>query len=306
MSHCSDMDTNSGASQLSGRYVDKSYEELKMGSLNLKTSDETFTCPYCPKKRKRDYVYREILEHASGVGQSSSQKRSATEKAKHLALVKYLKKDLTNVDGPSKPADEGSPPVNSNEHFVWPWTGIVVNIPTRQTEDGRCVGQSGSKLRDEYIIRGFNPHRVRPLSDIQGHSGIALVEFDRSWLGLDKALKFEKAYELDHHGKIDWFANAKQKSGFYAWIARADDYKMNNIIGEQLRSMGDVKTIPELMEEAARKQDKLVSSLTNIIQVKNSQLKEMEVRYNETTLRMDIVMGEIDKLTQTRHQGIYL
>ncbi|TKY56752.1 hypothetical protein E2542_SST21198 [Spatholobus suberectus] len=303
MGHYSREDTNIRASQISGWYVHKSYEALKKGSHNVKTSEKTFSCPYCPnKKRKRDYVYREILEHASGVGQSSSQKRSAIEKANHLALMKYLEKDLMNVDGPPKTADEGSPPFNSEKQFVWPWIGIVVNIPTRQTEDGRSVGESGSKLRDEYRSRGFNPCRVRTLSNFWGHSGTAVVEFNKNWTGLDNALAFERAYEIDHHGKKDWFANTEQKSGIYAWIARANDYKMNNIIGEQLQKMGDIKTISELMEEAARMQDKLVSSLNNTLQVKRKRLKEMEVKYNEASCRMDIVMGEIDKLTQDHSQ----
>ncbi|XP_061363726.1 protein INVOLVED IN DE NOVO 2-like [Gastrolobium bilobum] len=302
-SRCSHKDTNTMASQISGWYVDKSYEELKKGNHNVKTSEETFMCPYCPnKKRKHDYVYREILEHASGVGLSSSQKRSAVEKANHLALVKYLEKDLMNLDDASKPADEGSPPANSDEQFVWPWTGIVVNIPTGQTEDGLYFGKSGSKLRDEFRSRGFNPHRVRTLRSLWGHSGTAIVEFNKNWLGLDNALAFERAYELDHHGRKDWFANTEQKSGLYAWVARADDYKMNNIIGEKLQKMGDVKTILELMEEEDQMHAKLVSSLNNILLVKNKQLKELEGRHPETTLRMDIVKEEIDKLTQAHSQ----
>ena len=131
------------------------------------------------------------------------------------------------------------------------------------------------------------------------------MEFNKNWTGLDNALAFERAYELDHHGKKDWFANTQHKSGIYAWIAQADDYKMNNIIGEQLRKMVDIKTISELMEEEARTQDKLVSNLNNTLQVKKKRLKEMEVKYYETSRRMDIVMGEIDKLTQGHNQGIY-
>ncbi|RDY13496.1 Protein INVOLVED IN DE NOVO 2, partial [Mucuna pruriens] len=308
MAHSSsdEEDTDISDSEIN-EYVDKSYEELKKGSHNVKTSDETFTCPYCPKKRKRDYVYRELLEHASGVGQSSSQKRSAREKANHLALVKYLEKDLMAVDVPSndsKPADEGDPSVNSDEQFVWPWIGIVVNIPTRRTEDGRCVGESGSRLRDEYRSRGFNPVRVNPLWNFRGHSGTALVEFNKNWPGLDNALAFERAHELDHHGKKDWFAYTERKSGIYAWIARADDYKMNNIYGEHLRKMGDIKTIPELMEEEARRQDKLVSNLTNIIQAKNQHLKEMEVRCHETTRKMNLAMMDKDKLIQAYNEEI--
>lgn len=110
MASCSDKYTDISASQTSAGYVNQSYEQLKNGSHNVKTSDETFACPYCPnKKRKRDYVLREILEHAYGVGRSDSPNRSAIEKANHLALVKYLKNDLMNGGGPSKPMNEGDP-----------------------------------------------------------------------------------------------------------------------------------------------------------------------------------------------------
>ncbi|KAJ1396787.1 Zinc finger-XS domain [Sesbania bispinosa] len=305
MAHSSEEDTDISESEIS-EYEEKCYEELKSGNQNVKISDETFTCPYCPKKRKRDYFYKELLQHASGVGQSNSQKRRAREKANHLALVKYLQKDLKTVDVPSEPADtdKSDSAVNSNEQFVWPWIGIVVNIPTRRGEDGRTVGASGSKLRDEYRSRGFNPVRVNPLWNFRGHSGTALVEFNKNWPGLDNALAFEKAYELENHGKKDWFANSEQKIGLYAWVARADDYKMSNIIGENLRKMGDVKTIPELMEEEARRQDKLVSNLTNIIQVKNKHLQEMEERWKETNLKIDIAITEKDKLIQAYNEEI--
>ncbi|XP_015956518.1 protein INVOLVED IN DE NOVO 2 [Arachis duranensis] len=303
MAQSSDEDTDISDSEIT-EYEDKFYEELQNGTHDVKTSDETYTCPFCPKKRKRDYLYKELLQHASGVGQSSSQKRKAREKANHLALVKYLEKDAMAVDVPSKPVDEGKHDVNSDEQFVWPWIGIVVNIPTRRAEDGRCVGASGSKLRDEYKSRGFNPFRVNPLWNFRGHSGTALVEFNKNWPGFDNALAFERAYETDHHGKKDWFAKSEQKSGLYAWVARADDYNANNIIGENLRKMGDVKTISELMEEEARRQDKLVSNLTNIIQVKNKHLQEIEVRCHETTLKMDMAMEEKDKLIQAYNEEI--
>ncbi|KAI4307618.1 hypothetical protein L6164_030789 [Bauhinia variegata] len=305
MDHSSEEDTDISESEIS-EYEDKSYEELKSGSHTVKISDETFTCPYCPKKRKRDYLYKDLLQHASGVGQSSSNKRSAREKANHLALEKYLKNDLMTEGSPSKRVDEheGNPPVNYDEQYVWPWFGIVVNIPTRLGEDGKRAGESGSKLRDDYKRRGFNPLKVQPLWDYRGHSGTALVIFNKYWPGLHDAMKFEKAYEADHHGKKDWYANTEQKSGLYGWVARADDYKLNNIVGEYLRKMGDVKTISELMEEEARRQDQLVSNLTNLIEVKNKHLREMEVRYNETAVRMDIIMGEKDKLVQAYNEEI--
>lgn len=111
MPHCVNKDADIIASQISWWYVDTSYEELKNGSHNLKTSDVTFICPYCPR-RKQVYLYRELLEHAYMVGRSSSEKRSARERANHLALVKYLENDLIIMDDPPKPVDKGDPPVN--------------------------------------------------------------------------------------------------------------------------------------------------------------------------------------------------
>ncbi|XVE99578.1 hypothetical protein REPUB_Repub03eG0211500 [Reevesia pubescens] len=287
-------------------YEDKSYEKLKNGKLNIKVSDEKYTCPYCPKKKKGDYFLKDLLQHASGVGNSNSEKRSVREKANHLALVKYLEKDLVSVASSSKPAVDEDPlsGCDHDEKIVWPWTGVVVNIPTRRSEDGRSVGESGSKLRDELIRRGFNPIRVHPLWNYRGHSGTAVVEFRKDWPGLHNALSFEKAYEADHHGKKDWGANNDVKSGLYAWVARADDYKSSSIIGEHLRKTSDLKTISDLMEEEARKQDRLVSNLNNIIETKNRHIIEMEARCSETSKSLEVLMEEKDSLLQAYNEEI--
>lgn len=298
--HQSDGDTDISDSDMDD-YEDKSYEELKSGNHQVKVSDEAFACPYCPKKRKRDYQYNELLQHASGVGKSSSDKRSAKEKANHLALAKYLTKDLSDIAGPSKLDDEGKAPIgcSHDDKFVWPWKGVVMNVPTRRGEDGRFVGESGSKLRDELTRRGFNPTRVHPLWNYRGHSGSAVVEFNKGWPGLHNAMSFEKAYEADHHGRNDWYAEGTPQVGIYAWVARADDYNSNSIVGEHLRKIGDLKTIPEILEEEARKQDMLVSDLTNIIEVKNKYMQEIEERCNETSKSLNVIMTEKDKLHQS-------
>lgn len=286
---------------------DKSYEELKNGNHQVKISDETFTCPYCPtKKRKRDYAYQDLLQHATGVGKSLSEKRTAKEKADHLALVKYLEKDLAAAGSSSKPAGktENLSSCSQNDKFVWPWTGIAVNLPTRRAEDGRFVGESGSKFRDELKSRGFNPTRVHPLWNFRGHSGTAVVEFNKDWPGLHNAISFEKAYEADQQGKKEWFASSGEKSGIYCWVARADDYNSNNIIGEHLRKIGDVRTISDLIEEEARKQDKLVFNLTNVIETKNRYLKEMELRCSETSASLNKLVQEKEKLLHAYNEEI--
>ncbi|MBA0839778.1 hypothetical protein Goarm_005474, partial [Gossypium armourianum] len=287
-------------------YEDKSYEKLKNGKYTVMVSDETYTCPYCPKSNKQKYRYKDLLQHASGVGNSSSAKRKPRVKANHLALARYLETDLVPVVSSSKPVVEEDPPsgCDHDEKIVWPCTGIVVNIPTRRSADGRSVGESGSKLRDELIRRGFNPVRVHPLWNFRGHSGTAVVEFRKGWPGLHNALSFEKAYEADHHGKKDWGANDDVKHGLYAWVARADDYNASGIIGDHLRKIGDLKTISELMEEEARKQDRLVSNLTNIIETKTKHIKELEAICSETSKSLEVLMEEKENLLQAYNEEI--
>ncbi|KAF5959579.1 hypothetical protein HYC85_000788 [Camellia sinensis] len=304
MDHSSGEDTDISESEIE-EYEDKAYEKLKSGSHQVKLSDEMFSCPYCPKIRKR---YKELLQHATSVGNCNSQKRSARDKANHLALVKYLEKDLGvgPGSGPSQPVTESDAlaDCDRDEMFVWPWIGIVVNLQT-EWKDGRYVGQSGSKLRDQLIRRGFNPIRVHPLWNFRGHSGSAVVEFNKDWSGFNNAMSFEKAYEADHHGKKDWNAASKDRgSDLYAWVARADDYNSTGIIGEHLRKTGDLRTISDLMAEEAQKTSKLVSNLTNLIEVKNRNLVEMESKFSETSNSLNKLMEEKDRLHQSYNEEI--
>ncbi|KAK3005123.1 hypothetical protein RJ639_017847 [Escallonia herrerae] len=286
-------------------YEEKSYEELKNGKHRVKLSEETFTCPYCTKKKKRDYQYKELLQHAGSVGKCNSDKRSARDKANHLALAKYLEKDLGVVSGPSEtlPVVDPLADCNRDEMFVWPWIGIVINLPT-EWKDGRYVGQSGSKLRDQLTRRGFNPTRVHPLWNYRGHSGSAVIEFHKDWSGFNNAMSFEKAYEADHHGKKDWQASNDQKSGLYSWVARADDYRSNGIIGEHLRRIADLRTVSDLMEDEARRTSKLVSNLTSVIEVKKKHLEEMESKFEETDNSLSKLIEEKDKLHQSYNEEI--
>jgi hypothetical protein len=114
------------------------YKKLKSGKLEVKVSYRTFLCPYCPDNKKKVGLYVDILQHASGVGNSQSKKRSLTEKASHRALAKYLIKDLAHyaTSTISKrlkartsfiPAETGDAPIIYDdaqfEKLVWPWKG---------------------------------------------------------------------------------------------------------------------------------------------------------------------------------------
>nr|GEU90434.1 uncharacterized protein [Tanacetum cinerariifolium] len=303
MDHSSGDDSDGNDSEVE-EFAEKSYMELKGGKKRVKLSDETFTCPYCTNKKKHDYKYKELLQHATMVGKSDSQKRSVKVKADHLALVKYLERDITKASSSSQAKDdtgvdadvEDPTKHDGDEMFVWPWKGIVVNLPI-EFKDGRYVGKSGSNMRDILTMRGFNPTRVVPLWNFRGHSGTAVVEFSKDWAGFKNAMSFEKAYEADHRGKRDWKVY-NDKDEIYGWVARSEEYNALNIIGEHLRKIGDLRTISDLMAEEDRKADKLKSNLTYVIEGKKRQEEEMENRFAETESSLSKLMAENDKLNQ--------
>ncbi|XP_022868925.1 protein INVOLVED IN DE NOVO 2-like [Olea europaea var. sylvestris] len=119
-------------------YEEKIYEELKNGNHLYKVSDDAFSCPFFPNKRKRDFLYKELQQHALGVGKCNSQKRTRKDKANHLALAKYLENDVAIDADPLQQATMVDPLADHdhNEIFVWRWIGIIVNIPT-EFKDGR-------------------------------------------------------------------------------------------------------------------------------------------------------------------------
>ncbi|KAF8109472.1 hypothetical protein N665_0095s0044 [Sinapis alba] len=297
-------------------YENNLYKKLKSGKLEVRVSYRTFLCPYCPRQKVGLYV--DILQHASGVGNSISKKRSVTEKASHRALAKYLRKDLadyatTTVSKRSKASTSLTPTVTGDiplayddqfEKLVWPWKGILVNIPTKMGHDGLCcTGESGPQLKDELIRRGFNPIRVRTVWDCFGHSGTGIVEFNRDWSGLNDALLFKRAYQEDGHGKKDWLSGAADSS-LYAWLANTDDYYRANYIGEYLRKMGDLKSISRFAEEEARKDHKLVQRLNVISENIQNQLRKLEEKFSKTSIKLKCETEEKDKILHGYNQDL--
>lgn len=193
---------------------------------------------------------------------------------------------------------------DTNELYVWPWMGIVANVPV-QWNNGCYVGQSGSNLRDMLRKEGFNPVRVIPLWNFKGHSGYAIIEFKREWLGLYDALKFEKAYEALHQGKRDYFGDEENVEKLYGWVARDGDFHSDNVVGDHLQKHGDLKSIAQCQEEEQIKNSKLLSQLANTIDVQNRNLKEMENKYKETSISLSSVISQKDEIVRTFNEGIY-
>lgn len=333
-------------------YEYEQYSDLKKGRIKVKYSSTVYRCPYCPGKRKQDYYYKDLLRHASSFSRSTS--RGVKEKAKHLALERYMKRYLDRQghsepakksectsmpDGDKKfarsrrpldvpvhlehskksestPTPDGDHPrrrhdvqghsepskkserrhlADGDQEFVYPWMGIVANIQT-EWKEGKKVAESGSKLRDEFLRKGFNPLKVFPLWGYRGHTGFAIVEFKNDWAGFNNAMSFEKSFEVEHCGKRDYYGHENPGNKLYGWVARSDDYNSRGFIGDHLKKNADLKTISAKEAEDQRKASKLVSNLTNTLASKSLHLEEMKNKYLETNASLNKLMTAKDTM----------
>ncbi|KAK6163188.1 hypothetical protein DH2020_000052 [Rehmannia glutinosa] len=268
MSYSSEDETDISESELD-EYVDRCYEQLKDGTQKVKLSDDVYRCPYCPGKKKLVYPFKDLFQHASDVGKGS-QNRDIKHKGKHLGLVRYIKTDLDKEDLSSKLtglALEVPPATDANELFVWPWMGILANV------DVENIG----RLKNDLAKRGIDPVRVRPLYG----GGYAVVEFKKDWSGFHRGIVFEKEFEVDNHGKKDYYAAQHLADGLYGWFARGDDYYTKGVLGEYLQKNGDLKTIGELETEEKRKTGLLIADLSNTIEELRMRLDKLESNYRE-------------------------
>lgn len=296
MDYSSEEDSEVSESEIDD-VIDKIYEQLKSAKHKVQISEISFRCPFCTGKKKQDYRYKDLLQHATGVGAA----RKGKEKVNHLALAKYLKNDLGDEEGPSQTVVEMEPEITSDSEdlFVWPWMGILVNLPT-EWKDGKQVGGSPNKLKEQ--LGKFRPVKIHALWNFRGHTGNGIVDFTKDWNGFKDAMAFEMAFEADRCGKKDWNERKDPGTSIYGWLARADDYNSTGPIADHLRKNGDLKTITDLQKDESRRNEKLVQNLANEIDVKNQHLKALEVKYNETTLSLSRMIEEKDKLHQAYNE----
>ncbi|MCD7447676.1 hypothetical protein HAX54_032869 [Datura stramonium] len=190
-----------------------------------------------------------------------------------------------------------------DDPIVFPWMGIVANIPVEYKE-GKYVGKSGTNLKQEWIEKGFNPVKVHPLWNFRGHTRYAIVEFKGDWSGFMNAMAFEKAFELDKHGKSDWNLERCRDDKLYAWIARHEDYYSQSLIGNYLRKNGDLKSVTQIQEEKKRRDSWLLCNLTNELEMKNKECEEMKKKISRTEAFMDDVMSQKEEMVQNYNEEL--
>lgn len=297
------MDSSSGEeSDISdseiNEYKEKPYEHLRSGKYKVKASNGGLRCPFCAGKKKQDYKYKDLLQHASGVGKGSSN-RSAVQKANHLALAKYLENDLASeVDQnlrPTVPQAVNQTP-EQTEIFVWPWMGIITNIVDSMHDQGYWLKRFAK----------YKPLDVQCFWDEVHLTGQAILRFNSDWNGLVNATEFEKAFESEHHSKKHCNGHETQlDSKIYGWCAREDDYHSNGPLGDYLRKVGKLQTISDIVQEAAQDRNNVVANLTTKIDLTNENLDELQYKFNETTMSLSRMVEEKDKLQLAFMEGLF-
>lgn len=276
-------------------HIDRPYDELRSGKLKVKGPNGSLRCPFCTGKKKQDYRYKELYQHAAGVGKGSAN-RSGKQKANHLALAKYLETDLASeadqAPQPVVPQPSAQTP-QQDEVFVWPWTGVIANILLDKSSE--------KELEDSaYWLTKFakyKPLEVHMFWNEDGRSAKAVVRFDDDWHGFVNATEFEKEFETKNHGKKGWNAQKTEPgSSTYGWCARSDDYDADGPMGDYLRKTGKLRTISDIVQEAAQSRHRIVEHLANEIDLTNETLEQLQSKYNEKTLSLSRMLEEKDKL----------
>ncbi|XP_031267017.1 factor of DNA methylation 1-like [Pistacia vera] len=275
-------------------YIEKPYEELRAGKYKVPVSG-TFRCPFCAGKKKQVYKYKDLLQHASGVGKGSAN-RNAKQKANHLALAKYLEIDLA-AETDQTQASVVSKPVNripeQEDTYVWPWMGIIVNIVS-DPKDGGDVNDCGYWLKK---FARYKPSEVYTFWNEQNLTIEAIVKFNSDWNGFMNAAEFEVVFESDHHSKKDWNERKTSPgSSIYGWCARADDSEFEGPIGEYIRKEGKLRTFSDIVQEKNQDKTNVVADLASKIDMTNENLNELEYKYNKKTMSLSRMLEEKDKL----------
>nr|QDC18030.1 factor of DNA methylation 1-like C [Hypericum perforatum] len=275
-------------------YKYKPYEQMRNGELKVKVFG-ILRCPFCTGKKKREYKYKELFSHASGVAKGSVN-RSAKQKARHLALAHYLENDLADEAEPS----QSQLPVNETpdeaDQFVWPWMGIVVNkVPGPKERDMMYKSIYWKKK-----FASYQPSEVHTFWNSGELTMWAIVRFDGDWNGFMKSAEFEKSFETEKHGKRNWIEQQMHPGdGTYGWRARVDDYYTRSPIGEFLRKEGKLRTIDEIMREHTENKQTILSSLTEKIDETNQTLDQLVSKYNESSMSLSRMLEVKDQLHQS-------
>ncbi|TKW06984.1 hypothetical protein SEVIR_7G277300v4 [Setaria viridis] len=276
---------------------DGTFELLVSGNLKVMSDEGVYQCPFRSDEGK-ECSLDDLLQHALGVGAARDPQEK--EKADYRALAKHLKSKAaeSSVGSVLQPMlmDPQVPQHTRDEQFVWPWMGILVNMPNE------FFGKSANRLKEHFS--SFHPVKVHPVYNRGRPTRDAIVEFGKDWSGFRNARAFENHFMMKGYSKRCWKEMKCGGTESIGWMARADDYNSLGAIGELLRKNGDLKTLNDIVKDGTNKTDKLMANLACQVKEKEMHLEKLESEYNKRSASLDILMQKREQLLQSYTQEI--
>ncbi|KAL2486477.1 XH/XS domain-containing protein [Abeliophyllum distichum] len=91
---------------------------------------------------------------------------------------------------------------------------------------------------------------------------------------------FVKSFEADHHGKMEFDTSPHLADNkLYGWVPLDDDFNLDGVFGDFLQKNGDLMTVADVESQEIQKTRKLITNLTNTIDVLKARLNEIESTY---------------------------
>lgn len=279
--------------------IERIYSQLQSKHYKVKKSGG-YKCPFCPFKKKQRYQYKDLLQHASSIG--TSHKHQPKMKAQHQALAKYMKHDLVDPKlAHQVVAINPAPPHRKDEEkYVWPWKGILVNLPVKYQGD-EYMGKTADEIKE--IISQFNPFEVCPLWDSKGHTGRCIVDFGADWDGFHNAMSFDKHFQSRGVGRLKWQDREHKSKEVHGWIAMEVDFNRSGLVADHLRQHGVLKSVDDVVRDEFNKSGSRVTHLAVQIEAMNQDIYEMEYKCNLSALSLAQAMEDTEMLTQTYNEG---
>lgn len=274
----SDESSSDYASEGGDEFEETAIQDLEEGRVSVHNKNGCLWCPFCTQKKKTEFKYADLLQHARGV---SKGKRGAEAGGAHRALVKYLTANMSHMAEPPKERllhleQETPERMITDEKLVWPWMGVIMNIDNSKMVDGKRVGPGKREIMSWFDR--FRPKDLQTIWNFHGHQGIAVIEFNKDMIGYGDAQDFERSFLELGRGKRAWEQKVRSFDGpgreLYGWVVNQQDYNNDDAVGKYLRDKGNLRTVAEVNEAWSRQKDQLLQSLDATIQDQNQKLQD--------------------------------